>query len=73
MRKITKNDLRAILYMEYNLIVKTTQITLFKNSIHNLMVVAGIGGYGFFRYGFDNNGIIRVYPNQMHEVNLNVN
>lgn len=72
MRKITKNELAAILYSEYNLRVGTKQLTLTKTSINNVVIVEGIGGYGFFRYGFDNNGIIRVYPNKMHEVNLNL-
>jgi|688.fasta_scaffold604075_2 hypothetical protein len=72
MRKITKNELRASLFVDYNLVVKNNQITLTKTSINNVMIVEGIGGYGFFRYGLDNNGILRIYPNKMHEVNLNV-
>lgn len=72
MRKITKHELTAKLFVDYNLRVSPKQITLTKTSINNVMIVEGIGGYGFFRYGFDNNGVIRIYPNKMHEVNLNV-
>lgn len=72
MRKITKHELTAKLFVDYNLRVNPKQITLTKTSINNVMIVEGIGGYGFFRYGFDNNGVIRIYPNKMHEVNLNV-
>ena len=72
MRKITKNELRGRLYMEYNLNVSTTQITLTKTRTNNVMIVEGIGGSGLFRYGYDNNGIIKVYPNKMHEINLNL-
>ena len=72
MRKITKNELASILFRDFNLLVSTKQITLTKTSINNVMIVEGIGGYGFFRYGFDNNGVIRIYPNKMHEVNLNL-
>lgn len=72
MRKITKHELMGVLFRDFNLIVKSNQITLAKTSINNVMIVEGIGGYGFFRYGLDSNNIIRVYPNKMHEVNLNV-
>jgi len=71
-RKITKRELCDRLFVSYNLRVSPKQITLTKNSINNLMIVEGIGGYGFFRYGFDQYGDIRVYPNKMHSVNLNV-
>jgi len=72
MRKITKNELRAALFMDFNIEVHTSQITLVKSPINNLMIVEGIGGYGFFRYGLDNKGILRIYPNKMNEVNLNL-
>lgn len=72
MRKITKQELSAKLFIDYNLRVSTKQIILTKTSINNVMIVEGIGGYGFFRYGFDNDGIIRIYPNKMHNINLNV-
>jgi hypothetical protein len=73
MRKITKNELRAILYLKYNISVHTTQITLTKSYYHDsLMIVDGIGGMGIFRYGHDTMGNIKIYPNKMHEINLNV-
>ena len=72
MKRISKETLRNKLYMEYNLNVSTTQITLTKTSINNVMIVEGIGGYGFFRYGYDNDGIIRIYPNKMNKINLNL-
>jgi hypothetical protein len=72
MRKITKNELRGVLFSDYDLIVKANQITLTKTSINNVMIVEGIGGYGFFRYGLDSNNILRVYPNKMHYVNINL-
>ena len=72
MKRISKETLRNKLYMEYNLNVSTTQITLTKTSINNVMIVEGIGGYGFFRYGYDSDGIIRIYPNKMNKINLNL-
>ena len=72
MKRISKETLRNKLYMEYNLNVSTTQITLTKTRTNNVMIVEGIGGSGLFRYGYDNNGIIKVYPNKMHEINLNL-
>lgn len=72
MRKITKHELCAKLFVDYNLRVSPKQIILTKTAINNVMIVEGIGGYGFFRYGFDSDGIIRIYPNKMHHINLNV-
>ena len=72
MKRISKETLRNKLYMEYNLNVSTTQITLTKTKLNNLMIVEGIGGYGFFRYGYDYNDIIKIYPNKMNEINLNL-
>jgi len=72
MRKITKQELCARLFVDYNLHVSPKQITLTKTSINNVMIVEGIGGYGFFRYGFDKDGTLLIYPNKMHSVNLNV-
>jgi hypothetical protein len=69
MRKIAKNELLAVLYSDYDLIVLREQITLTKDSTNNLMIVEGLPGYGFFRYGLDAKGILRVYPNKMHNVN----
>ena len=73
MRKITKDNLRATLYMKYKINVSTKQITLTKSYCHSsLMIVDGIGGMGIFRYGFDTMGNIQIYPNKMHEINLNL-
>lgn len=72
MKRITKEQLREKLNLDYGIDVHTTQITLTKNKINNLMIVEGIGGYGFFRYGYDNFGNIKLYPNKMHSVNINV-
>lgn len=72
MRKITKQELCGRLFVDFNLRVSPKQLTLTKTSINDVVIVEGIGGYGFFRYGFDSDGIIRIYPNKMNEVNLNL-
>lgn len=73
MKKVTKQELADRLILDYNIVVSTKQITLTKTSINDVMIVEGIGGYGFFRYGrYGIDGELKIYPNKMHEVNLNV-
>lgn len=69
MKKVTKQELADRLILDYNIVVSTKQITLTKTSINNVMIVEGIGGYGFFRYGIGIDGELKIYPNKMHEVN----
>lgn len=74
MKRITKDKLRAHLYMKYKIVVSTKQITLTKSYCHDsLMIVDGIGGMGIFRYGHDTMGNIQIYPNKVHQLNLELN
>lgn len=73
MKRITKDNLRARLFLDYGIKVHTTQITLTKSYCHqSLMIVDGIGGMAIFRYGYNSDGDIKIYPNKIHQINLNV-
>ncbi len=72
MKIITKSLLRVRLLMDYGINVDTTQITLFatKKLPMKMMIVDGIGGYALFRYGYDLNGEVKLYPNRMHSIHI---
>jgi hypothetical protein len=70
MKRITKSELQTRLGVDYDIWVRTSQITTTKtkNAPHSLMIVEGIGGYGLFRYGYNTNGEVKIYPNRMNEI-----
>lgn len=70
MKSITKSLLRVRLLMDYGINVDKTQITLFttKNSPMKMIIVDVIVGYALFRYGYDLNGNVKLYPNRMNSI-----
>lgn len=72
MKIITKSVLRVRLLMDYGINVDTSQITLFA-SIKlpmKMMIVDGIVGFALFRYGYNLNGDVKLYPNRMHSIHI---
>ena len=69
MKIITKSLLRVRLLMDYPTRMNNIEIATKKLPM-KMMIVDGIGGYALFRYGYDLNGEVKLYPNRMHSIHI---